>query len=368
MRWGPWASGGAIALLAATAPGHAAEQPVCAPPRCVEATVPVPAGLKVPDSRVRVLLPSDYHADPCRRWPVLYLLHGVGDTYTSWTRNADVVAFTADKPVIVVMPDAGKNPDAGWYSDWADGSRHWERFHVDVLVPWVESTFRTAGADHRLVTGFSMGGFGAMSYAARHPGLFDAAASISGFVDTMYGAPASGVGFELGSDYLGSPDARVWGDQVRDEATWRDHNPTDRAADLKGTALYLYSGMGAPAAPGEDDPTKTANHLVEHYVFHTNLSFTRALDAAGVPYEADFHAGNHDWPYFEAGLHWALPRMLATPAGASTSACAAAPAATEPTAVAAAELPATGRPPRSALGATLVAAALVLRRVRRRPA
>ena len=359
---------GAVVLTGLLVPSTAAAQeaPVCAPPRCVDAAVPIPAGITVPDNRVRVLLPNDYHTDTCRRWPVLYLFHGVGDTWQSWARNSDVVAFMADKPVIVVMPDGGRTPDAGWHSDWADGSRHWERYHVDTLVPWVEATFRSAGDGHRLVAGFSMGGFGAMSYAARHPGVFDVAASFSGFVDTMYVAPASGVGYALANRYGGSPDERVWGDQVQDEATWREHNPTDRAADLDGTTLFLYSGMGVPAAPAEDDPSKSGNHTAEHLIFQMNLSFTRALDAAGVPYEADFHPGNHDWPYFAAGLHWALPRMLATPAGASTSACAAAASAPTGAPLAAAELSDTGGASRAGLAAVVLAGALALHAVRRR--
>ena len=82
--------------------------------------------------------------------------------------------------------------------------------------------------------GLSMGGFGAMSYAARHAGLFQAAASFSGAVDTQYAAPASGVFFTQLHDMFGTPDDRVWGDQLQDQATWTAHNPTARATDLAG--------------------------------------------------------------------------------------------------------------------------------------
>jgi S-formylglutathione hydrolase FrmB len=318
---------------------------VCGPPRCVDAAVPLPAGTVVPENRVRILLPEGYDAEPCRRWPVLFLLHGVGDSWQDWSTKSDLVEFTRRLPVIVVMPDGGNTPDAGWYSDWVDGSRQWERFHVNALVPWVDSTFRTLGDGHRMIAGFSMGGFGSMSYASRHPGLFKAAASFSGIVDTMYAYPASGPFFETLHARLGTPDDRVWGDQFTNEAVWRDHNPTDRAADLKGTSLFLYSGIGAPARSAGDNPQKASNYLTEHLVFQTNLSFTRALDAAGVAYKTDFHPGYHDWPYFEAGLHWALPQMLPLVADATTAAgctaVAAAHGASGPTRSSSA-LPATG--------------------------
>jgi S-formylglutathione hydrolase FrmB len=329
-----------------------------------DSSVPVPSGVHVPDSHVRVLLPAGYDADTCRRWPVLYLLHGVGDSWQSWSTQSDVVEFVKQFPVIVVMPDGGNTPDAGWYSDWLDGSRQWESFHINALVPWVDANFRTLGNGHRMIAGFSMGGFGAMSYAARHPGLFKAAAAFSGIVDTMYAYPASGPFFAALHERLGTPDDRVWGNQVADEAVWREHNPTDLAAALKGTDLFLYAGIGAPLGAGGDNPEKATNYLTEHLVFQTNLSFTRALDAAGVPYKSDFHPGYHDWPYFQAGLHWALPQMMPLVTAAATADCThAAPAAP------AATLPATGATPSPwpalVLFLTAVALSASLRSVRR---
>jgi S-formylglutathione hydrolase FrmB len=329
------------------------------PAAAVDTTVPLPNDVHVPDNHVRVLLPADYDANPCARYPVLYLLHGVGDSWQDWSTKTDLVEFSRQFPLIIVTPDGGNTPDAGWYSDWRDGSRQWERFHIDTLVPWVDANFRTLGDGHRMIAGFSMGGFGAMSYAARHPGLFKAAASFSGIVDTMYAYPASGPFFATLHERLGTPDARVWGDQFQNEAVWRDHNPTDRAADLKGTALFLYAGIGAPTGANGDNPEKAPNYLTEHFVYQTNLSFLRALDSAKVPYTSDFHPGYHDWPYFQAGLHWALPQMV--PLVAGDAACAAAaPAAKNGDA-----LPATGEAPLM-WPTALLAIALALRfRLRR---
>src|SRR5439155_841072 len=160
-------------LLAALLAAPALADDVCLAPRCLDVVVPVPAGLVVPDSTVRVLLPTDY--DGHRRYPVLYLLHGAGDTFATWSENTDVVDFSAQFPVIIVMPDGGHDANAGWYSDWVDGSRQWETFHTSVLVRYVDRHFRTLGGGHRAVAGLSMGGFGAMSYAARHRGLYTAA-------------------------------------------------------------------------------------------------------------------------------------------------------------------------------------------------
>ena len=294
------------ALVLGAAAGAAA---VCDTPRCFDVAVPVPAGLVVPDSTVRILLPAGY-ASTRVRYPVLYLLHGAGDTYRTWTEQTDVEEFSAQFPLVIVMPDGGHDAEAGWYSDWADGSRQWETFHMRTLVRYVDRHFRVLRRGHRAVAGLSMGGFGAMSYAARHRGLFRAAASFSGAVDTRYVEPTSGVGFNVFHDMFGTPDDRVWGNQVTSEATWREHNPTDRVADLRGVELFIATGTGTPGGPAGDDPSNPGGYFIEQVIFQMNLSFGRALDAAGVASHRDFYVGGyHGWPYWERELHWALPQI-----------------------------------------------------------
>src|SRR5438876_9953821 len=298
------------AVLAALLGSPAQATAACETPRCFDVAVPVPAGLIVPDSTVRILLPADY-ATTRARYPVLYLRHGAGDTYKTWTEQTDVQEFSAQFPLIIVMPDAGHDTEAGWSSAWAHGSRQWETCHTHVLVPYVASHCRTLGRAHRAVAGLSMGGFGAMSYAARHRGLFRAAASFSGAVDTRYVEPVSGIGFNIFHDMFGTPDDRVWGNQVTDEEVWREHNPTDRAADLAGVAPFLATGTGTPGGPAGDDPSNPGGYFIEQVIFQMNLSFARALDAAAVPYGQDFYLGGyHGWPYWERELHWALPQIV----------------------------------------------------------
>jgi S-formylglutathione hydrolase FrmB len=266
--------------------------------------------VKVPDSHVRILLPEGYGSSRAR-YPVLFLLHGAGNTYRGWTENTDIVGFSRRYRVIIVMPDGGHDSEAGWYSDWRDGSRQWETFHTKVLVHYIDQHFRTNGPGHRAVAGLSMGGFGAMSYAARHKGLFRAAASFSGAVDTMYLAPGSGLVFVAAHDRVGTPDDRVWGNQTTEMETWRAHNPTDRAADLKGKWLFVATGTGTPGGPAGDDPGNPGGYGIEHGVFHMNMSFARALDGSGVAFTRDFYTGGyHGWPYWQRELHLALPQLV----------------------------------------------------------
>jgi len=95
--------------------------------------------------------------------------NGCCDTYDSWTRETDVEELARLRQVLVVMPEGGP---VGWYSDWwnhgAGGPPAWETFHLRELRQVLEAGH--GAGDRRVIAGLSMGGFGALSYAARQPG------------------------------------------------------------------------------------------------------------------------------------------------------------------------------------------------------
>ena len=188
--------------------------------------------------QVRLLLPASFDAEPDTTWPVLYLLHGAWGNHADWTNLTDVEALTAPTDLLVVMPDAAN----GWYTDaWnegAGGPPAWETFHTTELLQLLERNWQAG--DDRVVAGLSMGGLGAMDYAARHPGMFKAAASYSGVLDT--------IGSELDNGEA------TFGDPVAQADNWKAHNPLDLAPALEGIPLYVSYGDGQP---GPLDPAGT---------------------------------------------------------------------------------------------------------------
>ena len=130
---------------------------------------------------VNVLLPEDYFETSWRRYPVLYLLHGGAQDFRKFHMEDDILGLTRGRRLIVVMPDGGT---AGWYCNPVRsylGARNWEAFHINQLIPWIDANFRTyAEYDGRAVSGFSMGGFGALKYAAKYYGHFASVSSHSG--------------------------------------------------------------------------------------------------------------------------------------------------------------------------------------------
>jgi S-formylglutathione hydrolase FrmB len=268
-------------------------------PRLVLLTLQTPA-LDGP-TRVQVLLPDHYDANPATRYPVVYLLQGAIDDYTAWIREGNAEALTAGYPMIIVMPDAGNE---GFYSDWfnggAFGTPQWETYHIHQLIPWIDAHYRTiASRRGRAVGGVSMGGFGALSYAARHPDLFAAVVSFSGLVNNNSHADRNTI-----------PDT-VFGPRSAQEVRWRGHNPWDLASNLRGMDVTLYTRNGLP---GKDwlgiDPA-------EIFVHQQNLDLHQQLLDAQVPHHWDDHgAGAHKWPTWQEDLVGALQglsQVFATP-------------------------------------------------------
>lgn len=128
-----------------------------------------------------IVLPPDYDTSE-RHYPVLYLLHGYMQNYTVWGRNLGA-AFYAQQigELIVVMPDAGNS----WYINYAESAEaqtnNWEDHIIEDLIGYVDSNFRTeARRAGRAIAGLSMGGYGALTLALRHPEKFVSVASTSG--------------------------------------------------------------------------------------------------------------------------------------------------------------------------------------------
>jgi diacylglycerol O-acyltransferase / trehalose O-mycolyltransferase len=251
---------------------------------------------------VRLLLPSQFDAQPAARWPVLYLLCGFGGDHKEWTLNTDVENLTAPTDLLVVMPDAG----GGWYSDWWNGGKggppEWETFHLTELRQLLERNWRAG--DKRAIAGLSMGGYGAMEYAARRPGMFLAAASFSGVLDPV---AAQARGWRLGA-----PDV-MWGDPVAQADVWKAHDPTDNVAALKGTALYVAHGNGQP---GPLDASGAMPDSQESEFATESAAFVHHLDALKIPVTVYAYGnGTHDWPYWQRDLHRWLPLALKALAG-----------------------------------------------------
>ena len=249
---------------------------------------------------VRVLLPGR----PSESAPVLWLLHGSGDDFRSWTDFGDAEALTADSPHLVVMPDAGaasysrhavhgtRDTGRGTRVDSDDEVLDWPAFHLEELSAFIADTFsvRPDRIDSA-IAGLSMGGYGAMKYAALHPDRFAAAAAFSSPLDPASAVPL----FDIIALRQGGAARSLFGDPKHDRAEWDANSPVALAANLRHTDLWFSAGSGTP-----DPDTEDAVDLLETEVAAHGARFHTALERLGIP---------HVWCPRPTGVHnWALWR------------------------------------------------------------
>ncbi len=262
--------------------------------RTVELRIDSPAaGRTLP---VRVLLPPGWRRGAGRTWPVLHLLQGAHDTYTSWTRETDVASFLRDKDVIAVLPESGRTgiPTAWWHG--GRGGEDYETFHVREVGAVLRARFGASAL--RAVAGVSTGGYGALALAARHPDSFVAAASYSGIPHTLLpGVP--GLVYAIVARELAAPSA-LWGSPVFQRSNWRARDPFSLVERLRGKGVYVSCGSGG--LPEEQ--------ILESSVWPSNAAFAEELRLRRVPARIHLYRGGaHSWPYWEREFHASWPLL-----------------------------------------------------------
>lgn len=192
-------------------------------------------------------------------YPVYYLLHGLSDDYTAWLRWSSIERYVRDLPLIVVLPDG----DRHWYSDTPDGPAYEESF-IQGLIPFVDQYLPTIPERRgRVIGGLSMGGYGSVKLALKHPDLFCSVVSHSGAL-------------------------AVRQDPVRD----RGH---------LDCCLELASSLSPEAAPAIRFDCGVDDFLIEH-----NRAFHAHLETLGIAHEYQEFPGGHSWAYWDEHVQEAI--------------------------------------------------------------
>jgi enterochelin esterase-like enzyme len=233
-------------------------------------------------ARYLVYLPPGYAREAARgrRFPVLYLLHGVPGTFTVFTNVAQVhvaanvlIAQHRLRPMILVMP-AGLQGTLHGDTEWANTrAGRWEDFILDVVRD-VDHRFATrADRRDRGIVGDSEGAYGAVNIALHHLDAFSVIESWGGyFTQTPTGV------------FAGAPPAQL-----------RANSPAAYVGSLApeihrlGLHAWLYQGRTDAADPA------------------ALRSFAARLHGAGADVRLGFFAGGHDWGLYRAKT----PKMLA---------------------------------------------------------
>lgn len=231
-------------------------------------------------------LPPGYDANKTKTFPVLYLLHGLGDNHESLinTGSWNMVERLQDEKkigeMVIITPNAGRS----FYLNSKNGKVPYEDFFIREFMPAMEKRFRiTNKRAGRGISGISMGGFGALRFAFKYPHMFSAVSAHSAaLMERMpQGAEYAGIVNIMGTAF-GVP---------FDRAYWERNTPFYYAKTFRPNGLKIYFDCG-----DRDD-----------YGFEAGArSLDKLLTKRKVVHEAHIYPGNHGWGYFAAHLDESL--------------------------------------------------------------
>jgi enterochelin esterase-like enzyme len=244
----------------------------------------MPSKILKMDRKYAIYLPPDYETSQ-RSYPVLYLLHGMGDDQTGWVQFGEVLhiadeAINSGKatPMIIVMPDANTGK-VGYFND-IKGEWRYEDFFFEEFVPFIEKLYRIKSEKkYRAISGLSMGGGGTFMYALHHPEMFSSACPLSAYVGPLTMQEAK-------ERIQGSTEEEI-------KAYFNKYSALpliDSLPDNQKNAVRWYIDCG------DDD-----------FLYEGNSLAHIAMRKKGIPHEFRIRDGSHSWTYWRASL----PNVLA---------------------------------------------------------
>ena len=231
-----------------------------------------------------VVLPASFDADKTKRFPILYELHGLGDNEQFfvhsgiWNLVEDQRERGELKEFLIATPAGG----ASFYINSKDGRVRYEDFLLREFFSFIEKKYRASpGRTNRAISGVSMGGYGALHLAFRHPQLFSSVSAHSAALIEKLPAFVS---------TPQSPRSRILGGVFGippDIAFWNANSPLTlaRSANLSGLNIYFDCG-------DQDD-----------YGFDGGATaLDKILTARKIAHEFHIYPGRHDPGYFAAHI------------------------------------------------------------------
>lgn len=236
------------------------------------------------------LLPPSYSTATTRRYPVLYYLHGLGDNQQMFLRagGLNLVEDLWERgqlgEFLIVTPDGGSS----FYINSRDGREWYEDFLIREFFPAIERRYRIEpGRKSRGIAGISMGGYGALHLAFRHPTLFaSASAGSAALIKTIPSVAVTAPSQRSARGILGG----VFGTPP-DPTFWQRNSPLTLARTFRSAGLKIYFDCGTGDNYGFDAGARALDKI---------------LDSRRIPHEFHLYPGGHNWMYFAQHLPTSL--------------------------------------------------------------
>ena len=253
----------------------------------------VPSKILGKDVRYTIYLPFDYETSS-RYYPLVYLLHGYTDNDIAWIQFGEA-NMTADELIakqeipsmIIVMPDAG----VSWYANNYNGTVRYEDFFFKEFIPYIEQHYRIlAEKRYRAIAGLSMGGYGALVYALKHPDMFSSCAAFSAGIYT---------------------DEQIINKEDND---WKNVLGVVFGPELKGkdriTKHFMENDPFYIVKNSNIEKIKSVRYYLDcgdnDFLYKGNSYFHVLLRDLNIFHEYRVRDGSHNWTYWRTGLPDAL--------------------------------------------------------------
>lgn len=237
-----------------------------------------------------IYLPPSYEQEPGRRYPILYLLHGMIDTNKGWYERGHVkdvmdqlVASGEVVEMIIVTPNAGGNIYEGVWNGYFDmPGWAYETFFFTEFLPQIESSYRVIGnKENRAIAGLSMGGGGATVYAQKYPELFNSVYAMSALMNIPQQDAALS---QRPDDKMAILTRSV---QENSAVRFVEEANDERVKKLRSVNWFVDCG--------DDD-----------FLLDRNIEFNRAMRDKQIRPEFRVRDGGHTWEYWHSALYTCL--------------------------------------------------------------
>ncbi len=258
--------------------------------RIIESMV-MPSRILGQEVRFSVVLPENYYETKAS-FPVVYLLHGLGDDETSWLEYGQISQYAGKAvkekeivPMIFVMPQGYRT----YYVNDYKGSFLYQDMFVKELVPFIDSLFRTIPVrEKRAVLGYSMGGFGAMILPLKHAEVFGVSVPLSMSVrtDDQYKTEDAGGWDEQWGRLFGEPGFK---DSARITDYYRQNSPFHLLSQMHPE---IFKNLRIFMDNGDKEQTLCRSNEELHIL----------MRKLGIPHEYRVRNGGHSFEYWCSAL------------------------------------------------------------------
>lgn len=221
-----------------------------------------------------------------KKYPVLYLLHGLSGGHKDWQRRTLIENYVRDKELVIIMPNVHRS----FYTDMKNGYKYFT--FVSEELPAVAKEFFPISdkREDTFVAGLSMGGFGAMKLALNHPEKFSKAASLSGALGMLNNMEKMEGYIKTNKDNPVPDNITFQIEEVR--------NIFGSYEEMKDSCNDLFYVMDKNIAEGKEMPDFYQCCGTEDFLYEDNINFRDYAKSKGLNLTYEECPGEHTWDFW----------------------------------------------------------------------